>query len=429
MYTCILCTFTEPKALEFNQLHLGTQEDDNRHRERRVPSISYSTFISESRINSTCKPALDDKPISFNEGAYSHGKSKAVSPLSCIPTYTNTLPNTDELNRPLSAGVHPPELVSQSNAHFSMYDTPKKVASQSLDATPVWRSFTDLQLDSGNKMKPIAVPCIIPSHQSLTSPVNRPATHDVENKSVISHNSAVSIENETTYDIPRKSLKATPLCERDNHPQMPKYDPVAFGTASNECDSRDDLSLSLTLAPAVTCTGERTKPLSEMIKSHPLLKRQHVDHNSLSYPNTQLQCTCKCGNSSPSPCSSCKVAHVAPLKNDPTSLLDNTHQQGCLSTTFLESSTPIKQSDVTCTSYQRQTTEYSHVISASMNRAQTLIARNIQELKQLDCEQVSLFYVYPMARMGYMHSLNDTQLPAYVHACRNHCTKLILKFF
>ena len=418
--------------MEFNQLHLGTQEDDNRHRERRAPSISYSTFISESRINSTCKPALADKSISFNEGAYSHGKSiaKACSlPLSCTYTYTNTLSNTDELNRPLSADVHPPESVSQSNACFSMYDTPKKVASQSLDATPVWRSFTDLQLDSGNKMKPIAVPCIIPSHQSLTSPVNRPATHDVENKSVISHNSAVSIESETTYDIPRKSLTATPLCERDNRPQMPKYDPVAFGTASNECDSRDDLSLSLTLAPAVTCTSERTKPLSEMIKSHPLLKRQHVEHNSLSYANTQLQWTCKCGNSSPSPCSSCKAANVAPLKNDPTSSLgeiqskvhDNTHRQGCLSTTFLESSTPIKQSDVTCSSYQGQTTEYSHVISASMNRAQTLIARNIQELKQLDCEQVSFLHV---SQDGiHAQRLSDTQLQDYtsICTCRNHC--------
>ena len=375
-----------------------------------MPSISYSTFISESRINPTCKPALDNKPVSFNEGPYSHSQNQLHPSVVPTRTCTNTLPNTDELNRPLSAGFHPPELVSQSNAYSSTYDTPKKVASQSLDATPVWRSFTDLQLDSGNKMKPIAVPCIIPSHQSLTSPVNRPATHDVENKSMIPHNSVVSTNSETTYDIPRKSLKAMPLCERDKCLQMPKYDPVAVGTASNECDSRDASSSSLTLAPTFACTSEGTKPLSEMIKSHPLLNHQHVDHNSLSY--AKLQFTCKCGNSSPSSCSSCKAAYVSPLKNDPTSsslgemqskVHNNTHQQGCLSTTFLESSIPTKQSDVACSSYQGQTTEYSHVISASMNRAQTLIARNIQELKQLDCEQVSFFFTC-------MHSLSDTQL-------------------
>ena len=374
---------TESKAVEFNQ----PREDDNRHRERRVPSISYSTFISESRVKSRsiCKPTLDDRPISFSEGPHGCSNSQKQSHPSVISACT--LANTDGLHRPLSAGIHPPfgtESVTQtstdaySSQHY-MYDTPKKLAYQPLDATPVWGSFTDHQLENGNKMKPIAVPpCVIPSHQSLTSPINKtcpPVPQDVENKSVPLHNTPVSTE---TYDIPRRISKTMPLCVGDTHLQMPNY-----GTASNECDSSDALSLtSLTLAPVVT--SDRTQPLSEMIKSHPLLKHQHVhgDH-------TPLQSTCKYGNRSSSPCSDCEVAHAALLKNDPTSSQgDEVHDnKRCLSTTLLESSTPTKRSDVS--SHQQQATEYSHVISASMNRVQTLIARNIQELKQLDCQQVS----------------------------------------
>ena len=352
-----------------------------------MSSISYSTFISEPKIS---RPALDDKPISFSEGPCSHGNSQKQSYLSGAPTRTSmSIASTDELNRPLSAGAHPPfcmELVSQPNS--SMYDTPKKVTSQSLEAASLWRSFADYQLNSGGKMKPTAVPCITPSHQSLTPPANRPATHDVESMSVRSHDDTISIESETTYDIPRK---VTPLHERDKCPQMPKYAPVAFGPVSSECDSRNS---TLILVPTASCTNERTKPLSEMIKSHPLLKHQQVEH--FSYENTPLQHTSTCGFT-PSPCSGCKTAHAIPLKNDqilssqgemqPT-VHNNIHQQGCLSTdTSLESS---NQSHVTHSPYEGQTIEYSQVISASMNRAQTLIARNIQELKQLDCEQVFL---------------------------------------
>lgn len=389
--------------MEFNQLPLGTQEDDIRLRERRLSSISYSTFISEPKIG---KPALGDKPTSVTEGPCSHGDGQNQSYSS---TCTSSLANTNEHTRPQS--VHPPcgmESVSQSNSYSSMYDTPKKVVYQSLDATPVRRSFTDLQLDNGNKMKPVAVPCIAPSHQPLTPPVNTPAIPDIENWSVTSRNHAVSIQSEISYDIPRKSLQAAPLCEREKQPQIPKHDPAAFGAASNECDTSGP---SFTLAPAVTRTSdERTKPLSEMIKSHPLLKHQQTDHNSLSYENTPLQCKLKCGSSSHSPSLGCKLKHVTPLKND---LIVPSHGEiqskvlnrtTCLSTTLLESSTPTKQNDVTGSSYQRQTAEYSQVVSASMNRAQTLIARNIQELKQLDCEQVSCMHF--MARMGCMYGLS-----------------------
>jgi hypothetical protein len=345
-----------------------------------MPSISYSTFISEPRSS---KPILDDKPISFSETpAYSCGNCQKQSyPSVDVTVGTNILGNADELNTPLRVNLHPPfgmESVSQSNSF--MYDTPKKVVSQSLGAT--------LVLDNGTKMKPTANPCITPSHQS--QPITKSDTRGVENKSVPSHNHAVSIASEITYDIPRTSIKAASLCEREKHPPMPKYyDPFAFGAASTEYDSGDASNL-LTLAAAVTCTKDRTKPLSEMINSHPLLKHQQVDHNSLSYENTPLQCTCKCGSSSPSPCSCCKVAHGTTLKSDliQSNLHDNTHQQGCLGTTILESSTPTKWNDATC---QGQTIEYSQVISASMNRAQTLIARNIQELKQLDCDQVFKF--------------------------------------
>ena len=352
---------------EFNQLHSGTPEDDNRLRERRVPSISYSTFISEPKY----------KPISFSESpAYSCGNSQMQS----CPSVDVTVANADEPNRPLSVGLHPPfgmESVSQSNSNLSTYDTPKKVVSQSLSAA--------LVLDNGTKMKAIAIPCITPSHQSLTPPINRPASHNGENKSVPSHNRAVSIASETTYDVPRKNIEAAPFCEGSKTPRMPKYDPLAFGSASNEHDSRGASSsaFALVATDTCTCTSEKIKPLSEMIKSHPLLKHQQVDHNRLSYENTPLQYS-----SSPSPCSGYKVAHGTTLKNDVVRFHDNAHQQGYLSRTVLESSTytPTKH-DVTC---QGQTIQYSQVVSASMNRAQTLIARNIQELKQLDCDQVHI---------------------------------------
>lgn len=347
--------------MEFNQ----PQEDDSRHREGRVPSISYSTFVSEPRINSVCKPALDSKPISFTEGPYVHSNSQNQFHPSVIPACT--LANTNELDGSLSAGIHPPfgtESVTQTNTYSSKnytYDTPKRLASQPLEAIPVWRSFTDHQLDNGHKMKPIAVPpCVIP------------VTQDVENKSVPLHNHAASTKTETTYDIPRKTSQNMPLYVRDKHPN--------YSTGSNECDSSGAMPLKL----ASVVTSERTQPLSEMIKSHPLLKRQpvHVDRAS-------LQSTCKCGNSSSSPCSCRKVAYATPLKNDPISSQGGEahDNKGYSSTTLLESSTSTKQSDTNpC---QGQATEYSHVISASMNRAQTLIARNIQELKRLDCQQVN----------------------------------------
>lgn len=359
------------KTLEFNQLPLGTPED-SRLRERRMPSISYSTFISEPKY----------KPISFSESpAYSCGNSQKQS----HPSVDVTVANADELHIPLSVGLRPPfgiESVSQSNSNLSTYDTPKKVVSSQSSSL----SAALVPIDNGTKMKPIAVPYITPSHQSLTPPINRPASHDGENKSVPSHNNAVSIAGETTYDVPRKNIEAAPLCEGNKTPQMPKYDPLAFGAASNECDSSDASSLSFALAAADTCTSERIKPLSETIKSHPLLQRQQVDDNRLSYENTPLQCS-----SSPSPCSGCKIAYGTTLRNNviQSKVHNNTHQQGNLSTSVLESSTSkhndAKHNDVTC---QGQTIQYSQVISASMNRAQTLIARNIQELKQLDCDQV-----------------------------------------
>ena len=51
---------------------------------------------------------------------------------------------------------------------------------------------------------------------------------------------------------------------------------------------------------------------------------------------------------------------------------------------------PYKQSSTVCSSHEGQSVEYSQVVHASMNRAQTLKARNIQELRKLDCQKVRL---------------------------------------
>ena len=318
-----------------------------------------------------------------------------------------------------SADAHPPsdiESVALSNTHSSSnYDTPRKLMSQSIDTTRVWGSSTGLQSDSRDKIKSVALPPYqSPTTYTPNDMICLHATQNSENKSLPMYNLAASIGGETTYDTPCTLIKPMLPYPAERHPQISKCDLV--GTVSKEYDPSTNSSLLLensvftnpcpdpsfmdmgTTCPsntkqAPTFTCEKSIPLSEMIKNHPLLKCQHRVQKSSSCTKTQTQCS----NSS-SLCS-----HVSPSKNDPTStkvtlltssfnslrremqseVHDDTYQQGCLSTTLSKINPSSKHS-----SLNSNTTEYSRVVNASMNRAQTLIARNIQELKRLDCQKV-----------------------------------------
>ena len=418
--------YTERKAEEVDQL--GAQNDDNNiFRERRAPSITYSTFISDHRMSPISKQRWNDEP-NFSDDSLlpldrpssspKQAKSNSSGATSTFSTDKSVSvsqtkiasESTERLKGSLHTCIPGKQVAAQPATHslkHSMYDIPKKLTSQTLDVSQAcMRTFgADLQLETGERLKPIAVsPCISPCHQSTSYKPCLPAVQHVENISLPSH--STSIETETVYNVPR--LVAQIGMTHPRQKVIGDCDPLINDTSRLSLMQTRNLKAAAKTSPADTSfadlgrtdstsiASERTKPLSELIKDHPLLKLYQQEVND-SLPSTKTQSQ-SCGNSSSSSSLSYNGSSLAPgpLKNNPKCSVsgmlqshvgDKAQRQEYSSNPLLNISNPARKHR-NASIHQRQNVKHSQVVSASSNRAQTLIARNIQELKQLNCEQV-----------------------------------------
>ena len=255
-----------------------------------------------------------------------------------------------------------------------------------------------------------------------------------------------SVPHNITYDVPHSCIRATPsasfFVENDLQLSLPNNcdqstSNLLYTRPTSNCKETalkstvpiTDLNPTLESSSdhlQVSNSSKQTLSLTELIKRHPLIKHpiQETIVNGKTLSSNTAQDASHYGSSFPSDVVQLshsedqEVSLVTPTLKNPISIKklmvqdvnvnnptnrmnENMRSQLFLHDVHMEShkySSSVSTTDKrTVLSNQndckRQSTdlEDTDVVYASMNRAQTLIARNIKELKKLDCQKVRYY--------------------------------------
>ena len=440
------------ESLEFKPPSLP-EAVERTYRERRLSSISYSTFISEQRPKSLKSKPPDGvaSPVELpSERSKEYSGSSTTS--ESFNIQTNAAFEQKVLGAPhslgwdeesLTANFHGPcdsdEQSTEDSSGYDNYDLPRKLApqSRSIPQTGVGASYlgpTHMPDRKDTISTGPVIPHVVSSNQYAIGGVTvcpSAAKHVNEEPISLRELGHVSVPtgSDTTYvyDIPPSRVSNRPTARHPQRVQLPLiHSPLPSSCELNISESR---LTRRTTSPAKSMSESRcssdTKPpanlsLTDLIKNHPLLKDKSEEDQNRSVEET-LEIPKGCSSFLPliprSNNQETSVEHqqltlttstskVGITMSDPSNChedqisletLDDTQTQTNSISVQLgadKSQSPVKQTQQskqnssTCSFREGPATVYSQVVNASMNRAQTLKVRNIQELKKLDCQKV-----------------------------------------
>lgn len=379
-YSYVLTIDSKIKPLEFNQPTVQ-EVVENMHKERRLPSISYSTFTTHVRMKSP-KPDIEDRLISNDEVVTGASSNQEHSyPSESFALQTNVAFGDELLNSPQGKVSLRWEEPTYTNNVSNNYDVPRKLMSQLEAKSDVGDTFTVtrslLQAGARDKVKPIPVPpCVVPltssssdldtSNLSITRTVNKDSSYmNLYPTTPVVHSLMETKNQPPTLDIDSKeTLSLSDLIK--NHPLL--RNPRTHDQTEDQSSSKEKAHFV-----AAQCFSQRSSSLYSVPVSHS--NGQAISQISSPLTSTAVKSPVGIGEG-------LKDAH---------SQIQNSADHGIVHAQSTSSPMPSKapkQKLSSLSTCEVQTTEYSCVVSASMNRAQMLIARNIQELKKLDCEKV-----------------------------------------
>ena len=346
------------------------------------------------------------------------------------------------LPRDVESGGQSTTYSNQSFSGYDNYDVPRKLAPQSTSTTyttDIGGTFTKYVSSTRS-----TVPHII-SYQS-TACDDRVYTETTQNvnKDVILLQEftciPVPVGSESTacvYDVPPSHISIIPLYSSDVHSQTASL-ACSHSMSTSICDAntsrmplmKPTSSPLMNMTPSTESMDNKCSPntkqppanlsLSELIRNHPLLKAQrdvagifpsdrtpsrlprlpggNNQESSVEYPSLNKPTCISTSLTSPVDMIMKSPSHSVQEKMQSEHVKETKTPNASSSSVQLDTDksrptiNPHKQQSPTCSSHEEESVEYSQVVHASMNRAQTLKARNIQELKKLDCQKVRFVF-------------------------------------
>ena len=390
------------------------------HKERRLPSISYSTFTSVPR-----RTAGPTRTPAYYGGTPTTSCDQYFGP-KVQETIQGTMNSIQRSYSPTPPAAGPySELPIYSNMDSSHYDVPRKQTQAAVsDSLVVHESQKDIHLEL---LKPVPCP-VVPNSRGTgnVSPCRSANTckdSDCMNKDSLLQESANCIISETDYDVP-KSVKAdipppstspitqtTSTMQTSNSKQSSSLSELIrnhplLKTPKPSHDKGDSV-LSHTKSGQPEYIGQssliaHTSQQSKQELSEPALPRSAPDTATASNPSrTRLAEPMTVGSPAPvmKPKSPGRSATMSSACEEPMTFTrmahaNTSHQPESPVAHELGSPAPamkpksLGRSATLSSACQKQSITYSEILTASMSRAQTLIARNIEKLKRLDCQEV-----------------------------------------
>ena len=295
---------------------------------------------------------------------------------TCIHSIAQNHLSVSQSSRHRSLSPPPPALGSNTNS--SLYDVPRR------QLPPPTQSVTDTQPSSVTQahlemLKPTPCPVVPSSCIDDTKSADQLARlrKDSVDKDSIEGTSRCALF-EANYDIPKSAIAI-----RDKSPS-----PASLTNCAME--------------------QKQNSSLSELIRNHALLSaqkhsQQRKDSDSACGPSackgqglvsvhTSSSGNCEALEHN-APChpkgTTLKKDTISTLQTRPESIANRSHTPSLrsgLTSLVHGSQLPLQKPRKSSSSHEQS---HSDILSASMNRAQTLKARNIQNLKRLDCHEVN----------------------------------------